>query len=98
MLEMERVKFGIQGLDKALDGGIPKNNLVLVSGGAGTWKSTLCLQYLINGASLFGERGLYVSTEQSEAELKRAAERFGWNLDKLIKDNLVRIHYINILE
>ena len=71
----ERVKTGIEGLDAALNGGIPKGNLVLISGGAGTGKSTICMQYLIAGASA-GENCLYVSTEQTEAELGRQAERY----------------------
>ena len=67
--EVIRTKTGIQGLDKALMGGFPQGNTVLISGGAGTGKSTFCLQFLINGAALFGEKGLYVSTEQTREEL-----------------------------
>ena len=79
-MAIERVKTGIEGLDKALNGGIPKKNIVLVSGGAGTGKSTLCMQYLVNGCKM-GEKGLYISTEQNESELKKAASNFGWDLD-----------------
>jgi len=74
---MDRVKTGIEGLDKALNGGIPYRNVVLVSGGAGTGKSTLCLQYLVNGAKLYGEKGLYISTEQSREELLRLLRALG---------------------
>jgi len=93
---MARTKTGIQGLDKALMGGIPEGNIVLISGGAGTGKSTLCLQFLINGASLFGERGLYVSTEQNQEELHKHAEKFGWNLEDLENKNLIKIAYFDI--
>ena len=65
----DKVKTGIEGLDKALNGGIPFGNIVLVSGGAGTGKSTLCLQYLVNGITKFNEKGLYISTEQAKPEL-----------------------------
>jgi len=92
---VERVK-GIQGLDKALNGGIPEGNMVLVSGGAGTGKSTLCLQFLMNGANLFGEKGLYVSTEQSLAELRKQAASFNWDLDGLINKNMLKILYFDI--
>jgi len=92
----ERTKTGIQGLDKALHGGIPDGNIVLLSGGAGTGKSTLCLQFLVNGASLFGEKGLYVSTEQSEKELVKHARGFGWSLEDLIAKNLLKIKYFDI--
>ena len=98
MLEIERVKFGIQGLDKALNGGIPKGNLVLVSGGAGTGKTTFSLQFLVNGALLFGEKGLYISTEQNVSELRKAAANFGWKLEELEKSGMIRLKYLNILK
>ncbi len=95
---VERIKTGIEGLDKALNGGIPAKNLVLVSGGAGTGKSTLCMQYLHNGAKMFKERGLYISTEQSEGELKRQAEQYGWNIWELEEKGLLKIIYIDIIK
>ncbi len=93
---MVRTKTGIQGIDKALDGGFPEGNIVLISGGAGTGKSTLCTQFLINGASLFGERGLYISTEQTREELHRAADKFGWKLKELEDKSLIKIIYFDI--
>ena len=93
---MDRTKTGIQGLDKALKGGIPEGNLVLISGGAGTGKSTLCLQFLVNGAQLFGEKGLFVSTEQNQAELCKHAERFGWDLRGLLEKQQIKLVYFDI--
>ena len=93
---MARTKTGIQGLDKALKGGIPEGNLVLISGGAGTGKSTLSLQFLVNGASTFGERGLYISTEQSREELHKQAVSYSWDLEDLEKKNLMKIVYYDI--
>lgn len=94
---MMRSKTGIQGLDKALNGGFPEGNLVLLSGGAGTGKSTISMQYLINGAQLYGERGLYISTEQTEEELQRAASQYGWNLTDLENKNILRVVYFKVL-
>ena len=94
---MDRTKTGIDGLDKALGGGIPFGNIVLVSGGAGTGKSTLCLQYLYNGAKLFGEKGLYISTEQTKAELFKAAAGFGMDFEELEKQNLVKIVFFDVV-
>lgn len=93
---MLRTKTGIQGLDKALKGGFPEGNVVLISGGAGTGKSTLCMQYLLNGALLFGEKGLYISTEQNEEELKKHAATFGWDLDEAEKKGLIKILFFDI--
>jgi circadian clock protein KaiC len=94
--EIIRTKTGIQGLDKALMGGFPAGNTVLISGGAGTGKSTFCLQYIINGAALFGERGLYISTEQTRKELYKQAGGFNWNLEDLEQKNLIKIVYFDI--
>ncbi len=95
---MARTKTGIRGLDKALTGGIPEGNIVLLSGGAGTGKSTFCLQFLVNGAKMFGEKGLYISTEQDDIELQRHAEGFRWDLMDLQKKNLLKIVYFDITQ
>jgi len=94
--EVIRTKTGIQGLDKALNGGFPSGNTVLVSGGAGTGKSTFCLQYIINGAALFGEKGLYVSTEQTREELYKQASGFNWRLSELEQRGLIKIVFVDI--
>lgn len=93
---MAKVKTGIKGLDKALKGGIPENNLVLVSGGAGTGKSTLCLQYLIYGA-LSGEKCLYITTEQTREELLKQAACFDWPIEELEKNKMFHVYYMDIL-
>jgi circadian clock protein KaiC len=94
--EVLRTKTGIQGLDKALSGGVPQGNIVLISGGAGTGKSTFCLQFLINGAALFGEKGLYISTEQTREELYKQAAGYDWRLADLEQRNLVKILFFDI--
>ncbi len=93
---IERCEIGIAGLDEALNGGIPKGNLVLVSGGAGTGKSTLCLHFLITGASK-GEKGLYVSTEQGSEELIKQAEEYQMPLRELIATDMIRVLLIDLL-
>jgi len=90
------VKTGIDGLDKALGGGIPEGNIVLLSGGAGTGKSTLCLQHIINGAAKYGEKSLYISTEQTREELLRHGNSFGWEIEKLEKLGKIKIVYFDI--
>ena len=94
--EVVRTKTGIQILDKALNGGFPQGNIILIAGGAGTGKSTLCLQFLMNGAILFGERGLYFSTEQNREELYKQGSGFNWKIAELEQRNLMKIIYFDI--
>jgi circadian clock protein KaiC len=98
MEEIIKTKTGIVGLDKALNGGVPEGNVVLVSGGAGTGKSTLCLQIAVQGAIKFKEKGLYISTEQNKKELNRQAGGFNWNLNDLEEANLLKIVYFDVTE
>lgn len=94
-MTIARVKLGIAGLDKALNGGIPDGNMVIITGGPGTGKSTFCLQFLMYGTQS-GERGVYISTEQSEPELIKQANCFGWDLGGLIKKNMIKIIFFDI--
>ncbi len=96
--DLIRTKTGIQGLDSALNGGIPSGNIVLISGGAGTGKSTFCLQFCVNGATLFGEKALYVSTEQNREELYKQAKGFNWDIEGLEQRQLLKIIYFDVTE
>ena len=98
MEELIRTQTGIEGLDKALNGGIPEGNVVLVAGGAGTGKSTLCLQIIVEGALKFKEKGLYLSTEQTKKELYKQADGFGWGLAKLEEENLIKLVYSDVTQ
>ena len=88
---MERIKTGIDGLDRLLGGGLPKGSLTIVSGGPGTGKTILGIQFLVTGAERFGEKGLYISIEQPGEEVIEQARQFGWNMDKLVEENKIRI-------
>ena len=65
---MERVKTGIAGLDKMLNGGIPLHRHVAVYGGPGAGKTSLAFEYLYQGAKE-GEGGIYITLEETEEDL-----------------------------
>jgi circadian clock protein KaiC len=73
---------GIRGFDDILAGGLPANRLYLVRGTPGTGKTTLALQFLLEGRRA-GERGLYITLSETRAELRSAAASHGWDLDGL---------------
>ena len=81
-VQPSRVSTGIEGLDDILRGGLPANRLYLVEGEPGTGKTTLALQFLLEGARL-GEPGLYVTLSETADELRAVAQSHGWSLDDL---------------
>lgn len=77
-----RLSTGVAGLDDILHGGLAKGFLYLIEGNPGAGKTTLALQFLIEGAAR-GEKGLYISLAESESELRHVAASHGFNLDKV---------------
>jgi len=88
---MERVRTGLAEFDQMLGGGFMPGDAVLVAGSAGTGKSTLGLQYLVNGITKFGEPGIYVTFEELPDQIYRDAANFGWDLKKLERENKLRV-------
>jgi circadian clock protein KaiC len=74
------VATGVTGFDDVLGGGLTPNRLYLVEGDPGSGKTTLALQFLLEGAK-GGERGLYVTLSETKEELEGVARSHGWSLD-----------------
>ena len=74
------ISTGITGLDHLLRGGLTANRIYLVEGLPGTGKTTLALQFLLEGRDR-GEPTLYVTLSETEAELRAIAQSHGWSLD-----------------
>ncbi len=75
-----RMATGIEGLDDILQGGFPANRVYLVEGEPGAGKTTLALQFLMEGVRL-GEAGLYITLSETKEELEASAHSHGWSLD-----------------
>src|SRR5512133_1344430 len=73
-------KTGIDGLDKITGGGLPKRGATLVAGNVGCGKTLLAMQFLVNGALLEDEPGVFVALEESNEELKRNFASIGINI------------------
>ena len=76
----QRASTGVPGLDHLLNGGFPANRLHLVEGEPGTGKTTLALQFLLDGCAR-GEACLYVTLSETSHELRGVAASHGWSLD-----------------
>ena len=75
-----KAEFGVPGLDDILLGGLRRNRLFLFEGSPGAGKTTVALQFLREGARV-GEKGLYITLSETEAELREVAVSHGWSLD-----------------
>ncbi|QDM15267.1 ATPase domain-containing protein [Tardiphaga sp. vice278] len=75
----DRAQTGIWGLDNILSGGFSRGHVFLVEGALGTGKTTVALQFLQEGARR-GEKGLYITLSETEAELRDGAASHGWTL------------------
>ncbi len=76
------VSSGIPGLDNVLIGGFTPDRLYLIEGVPGSGKTTLAMQFLLEGIAR-GETALYVSLSETEEELREVATSHGWDLDGL---------------
>jgi len=77
----EKARIGIVGLDDILVGGLSRNHLYLIEGSPGTGKTTIALQFLLEGASN-GESGLYITLSETEEELRLTADSHGWPINE----------------
>ncbi|WP_414472787.1 ATPase domain-containing protein [Microvirga sp. M2] len=79
-LDAAAIPTGVPGLDLILNGGYASNRAHLIEGRPGCGKTTLGLQFLLDGVTA-GERCLYITLSESKRELLSVAERHGWSLD-----------------
>ena len=93
---MERIKSGIKGFDELVQGGFPIGSTILVSGGSGTGKTIFGLTYLVAGAKLYKEPGIYISLESNLQNIIWNVESFGWDLKPLQEMNKLKIYRMNL--
>ena len=79
----KRVKTGVQGLDEMVQGGFPEGHLVVAMGSFGTGKTTLGLQFLMEGLRE-GEHCIFISLEEDKDSVVKNAASFGWDLSEPI--------------
>jgi len=85
---------GISGLDSVLGGGVEEGAVIIVTGGPGTGKSTVGLQFLYHGATECNENGMYITFEEQKETIRRHAAKFGWNFEQLEREKkLVFLEY-----
>lgn len=92
-----RVSTGIAGLDKMLQGGFLAGSCVLITGGAGTGKTTFMMQFIWEGLKR-GENCIYISLEESLEDIRADAMQFGWDFLKYEKTGQLRLEMYDPFE
>lgn len=85
---MAKLVTGILGFDEILNGGLNERTSMLITGGPGTGKSILCLQFIYEGAKK-GEAGVYITSEEDEESLRRYGRELGMDIEKYEKQGLI---------
>jgi circadian clock protein KaiC len=87
---------GIRGLDEITGGGLPAGRPTLVCGGTGCGKTLLAMEFLVHGATEYGEPGVFMAFEETAAELTENVASLGFDLKALIARKLLRIDHVQI--
>ncbi len=87
---------GIQGLDEITGGGLPRGRPTLVCGGAGCGKTLFAAEFLVRGAAQFGEPGVFMSFEETDAELKSNVASLGFDLTGLVRRKRMVLDHVHI--
>lgn len=92
---MERVKTGVEGLDRIIEGGFPKNSITLVSGPPGGGKSIFCFQFLWEGVNN-GEKCLFLTLDKKSEGILLQAKELGFDFQPAIEQGLIKFQFLNI--
>ena len=95
-LFLSKAPTGIQGLDEVTGGGLPRGRPTLVCGSAGCGKTLLAMEFLVHGATEFGESGVFVSFEERAEELAQNVRSLGFDLDRLAAEKKLLVDYVHV--
>src|SRR5438309_7715017 len=87
---------GIRGLDEITGGGLPTGRPTLVCGGAGCGKTLLAMEFLVRGATEFGEPGVFMAFEETAEELAQNVRSLGFDLDDLAARNRLLVDHVHV--
>jgi circadian clock protein KaiC len=93
---LAKAPTGVQGLDEITGGGLPRGRPTLVCGSAGCGKTLLAMEFLVRGATQFGEPGVFMAFEETSEELTQNVRSLGFNLDDLVKQKKLAIDFVRV--
>ncbi|MGB6553400.1 MAG: circadian clock protein KaiC [Candidatus Binataceae bacterium] len=93
---LEKALTGIAGFDEITFGGLPRGRATLICGSAGCGKTMLGVEFLVNGARMYGEPGVFVAFEETRDELTVNSASLDFDLDQLVRDGMLAIDHIHV--
>ena len=93
-LQLQKCLTGIKGFDEITEGGLPKNRITLISGGPGAGKTLLGIDFLVNGVMKYNERGVFMSFEETEAELYADVASLNMDLHGLVSKKQIAFEHV----
>jgi circadian clock protein KaiC len=93
---LEKVPTGINGFDEITGGGLPAGRPTLVCGSAGCGKSLFALEFLVRGATQYGEPGVLLTFEESAEDIRKNVASLGFDIDALIAKKKLIIDFVRV--
>jgi circadian clock protein KaiC len=93
---LQKERTGIPGFDEITRGGLPAGRPTLVCGSAGAGKTLFAIEFLVRGATMFDEPGVFISFEESDQELATNVASLGFDLNQLVADKKLLLDYVFI--
>jgi circadian clock protein KaiC len=87
---------GINGFDEITAGGLPTGRPTLVCGGPGCGKTLFAMQFLVSGATRFGEPGVFMSFEENAEELTQNVASLGFDLAELRESGRIAMDFVQV--
>ena len=94
--ELPKELTGIRGLDDITFGGLPKGRPTLIAGGAGSGKTLMSMEFLVRGATMFNEPGVFMAFEETSTELAQNVVSLGFDVQKLIDQKKLLVDFVRI--
>jgi circadian clock protein KaiC len=93
---LSKVKTGIDGLDEITGGGLPAGRPTLICGSAGCGKTMLAMEFLVRGATQYGEPGVFMMFEENAVELTANVRSLGFDLEELSAAKMIALDYVHV--
>jgi len=94
--KLKKAPSGIKGFDEITDGGLPKDRPTIICGNTGSGKTIITMEFLVKGALMYNEPGVFMSFEETKEELAANMESLHFDLAGLIKQRKIYVEYLEI--